>query len=291
MAKKNRGQQPNAPELQQILLDSPTSQQPPHNPYYPNLNSITTTNQQIPPPPYSDLSIVAPQHSVPMSRINQQGSNTSYTRFSNDLPRQAPPPTVIVHQAAPHHDRRVEKYHRKVRKFNNELFIACLVAIGLSLYSYSLYNQRPCVNFLVHQPSKDISIKVYDVREMHLYVAYGSLFLLLISLAKCGSGESNDYSCYLFLVRLSTFIAAVYTGYLAYLAFYSPCTLKMGDLATNALKTLGSLVGEMPSPDKGLFGESNVIQVAQDDKPGALIFFMDIFNFILYFAAFMGSVC
>lgn len=185
-------------------------------------------------------------------------------------------------------DPRVERFHRKVRKFNLEMMLATIIVIGLSFYANSLYSRRLCLNFLVHQPTKDIAINVYDVRNMQLYTAYASVFLLIVCLTKCSTGESKSYSCYFTLVGFTTFVLTLYTGYLAYLAFYTPCALKGQELAANAIKTFAGIFdSKLPSPDKGLFHESNVFQLIDEDKEGVLIFFVDFMNFIFYLSGFI----
>lgn len=295
---KKNNHQPNAPEFQQILLESNVSRQPAHNPYYPDLE---VGSALLPPPPYSDLSISTSDHHrhqtnqfVPTTTmghsIPRSGAGTNYARFSNQSAPGAPPATVIVQQQPLYMNRKFELKQRKVRKFNNEMLLVALFAIGLSVYAHHLYSQRTCVNFLVHAPVKDVSITINNVRDMHLFVAYGSIFILILCLAKCAGGDSHSHSCYLLLMTLTTFMGTLFTGYLAYLAFYSPCSLKASELISNTLKTIvGSMADTLPAPDKRVFGESNVIDLAREDAPGVWIFFIDVFNFILYLSGFISA--
>ena len=126
---------------------------------------------------------------------------------------------------------------------------------------------------------------------MHITVATLSGFLLLICLAKSATGyNSKSYSCYLCIIGFFTFLVTLFTGYLAYLAFYSPCAPKIGEVASNLGRSFfGSITDSLPPPEKGFFGESNVLTVAQDDREGVLIFIFDVLNFIFYFAVFLTS--
>lgn len=275
---------PNAPDWQQIPLNYPV-QQPPHNPYY--QDHSPTTNFVPPPPSYSDISVALPAKSIPMSRVNSSMPNANYQQLNSaNMPRQGP----IIIQTPVHYDRRADKYHNKVKKFNTEIILVALLAIGLSLYAYNLFGRRPCINFVVHQPSKDFTIRVYDVRDAHMHVVYFSVAALFLAFIKAASGRSKHYGCYLFLIGLITFLATIHTGYLAYLAFYTPCTLTGSQIVSGTLKSAASLFDtSLPSPDKGLMGEKSVFDYIRDDRDGVIIFFMDLFNFILYLSAFVGS--
>ena len=222
-----------------------------------------------------------------MSHSNNPAS-ANYARLSNNLPRHVPA-TVIVQQPITY-NRREEKYQRKVRKFNNEMLLVALLAVVLSVYANSLYSKRNCINFLVHQPAKDVNVRIQDVRDAHIVVAYGSIVVLFVCLINCLPGERRNYSCYLLLIGLSTFVGTIYTGYLAYLAYYSPCSLKVNELLANSLKTVIGAFENLPSPDKGLFNESNVFQLASEDREGVIIFFIDLFNFFLYLSAFVSAI-
>lgn len=275
--------QPNAPDLHQILLNSPV-QQPPHNPYY---QDHSQTSNFVPPPPYSDTSA----KSISMVRANLSAPpvNIDYQQMHNtsNMPRQAP---IIIHQTPIHYDRRAERYHDKVRKFNTEMILVALVAIGLSMYAYNLFGQRPCINFVVHQPSKDFTVYVNDVRDAHLHVIYVSVAILLLAFIKAATGRSKSYGCYLFLIGLITFIATIHLGYLAYLAFFTPCTLNGSQLASGLIKGAVSLFDtSLPSPDRRMLGEKSVFDYIKDDRDGVIIFFIDFFNFILYLSAFVSS--
>lgn len=285
MAKKTKGRQPNAPELQEILLESPTVQQPPHNPYYPD-----TSSSFLPPPPYSDLSTSAAAVMQPKVHLQQGTAAPNYSRLQNNLAGDAASTVIVQQQPVLHYDRRAERYHRKVRKFNNEMLLVSIVTIILAFYAHSLFAERNCINYTVHQPNKDFVIRVNDVREAQLNIAYGGVLILLLCLIKCGTGESKSYSCYIFLIALMTFFGTIFTGYVAYLAYWSPCTLKLSEVLQNASKSvLGFLADNLPSPDKRLLNESNVFQLAQDDKPGVLVFFLDFFIFVMYLSGFISA--
>lgn len=278
--------QPNAPDLHQILLNSPV-QQPPHNPYY---QGHSQASNFVPPPPYSDTSaksipMVPANLSTPPANIDYR--EIDYQQLHNNMPRQAP---IIIHQTPIHYDRRAQRYHDKVRKFNTEMILVALVAIGLSVYAYNLFGQRPCINFVVHQPSKDFTIHVNDVRDAHLHVIYMSVAILILAFIKAATGKSNSYGCYLFLIGLITFIATIHLGYLAYLAFFTPCTLNGSQIASGVIKGAVSLFEtSLPSPDKRMLGEKSVFDYIRNDKDGVIIFFIDLFNFILYLSAFVSS--
>lgn len=304
MAKKTKGRQPNAPELQEILLASPTIQQPPHNPYYQDMRerdheyfSSTVRNygpsaNPLPPPPYSDLSQSAATVMQPKVNLHR-GASSNYARLQNHLTSGDAANTVISVQQQPTalYDRIAERHHRRVRKFNNEMIIAALVSIVVSFYAHSLYSERHCINYTVHQPNKDFIVRLNDVRDAQLTIAYGSVIVLLVCMIKCGTGQSKSYSCYIFLIALMTFFGTLCTGYLAYLAYWSPCSLKLSEVISNAGKSiLGLIADQLPSPDKRLLNESNVFQLAQDDKAGVMIFFLDLSNFIVWLSAFISAI-
>lgn len=285
MAKKTKGRQPNAPELQEILLESPTIQQPPHNPYYPD-----TSSSFLPPPPYSDLSTSAAAVMQPKVNLHQGTAASNYSRLQSNLAGDAASTVIVQQQPVLHYDRRAERYHRKVRKFNNEMLLVSIVTIILAFYAHSLYAERSCINYTVHQPNKDVVIRVNDVREAQLNIAYGSVLILLLCLIKCGTGQSKSYSCYILLIALMTFFGTIFTGYVAYLAYWSPCTTKLSELLQNTAKSVFGLIADhLPSPDKRLLAESNVFQLAQDDKAGVLIFFLDFFIFVMYLSGFISA--
>lgn len=146
-------------------------------------------------------------------------------------------------------------------------------------------------DFTVHKPNKDLKISISTVRDMHLTVASASGLIVLLCVVKSAMGfRGKSHSCYLFLIGVLTFFVTLFTGYLAYLSFYSPCALKVNELFSNLLKTsLGSLTDSLPAPERGVFGESNVIQVANEDRRGVAIFAIDLSNFAFYFAAFLTS--
>ena len=197
---------------------------------------------------------------------------------------------MVIHQVP--YNPRAERYSRKVRSFNNQLLVVSILAAVGSFYAYGLYDRRPCLfDFTVHKPSKDLKISITDVRNLHINVVYMSALIAVLCLLKSATGySSKSYSCYLFLTGLLTFFATITTGYLAYLTFYSPCAIKTNEIFTNLSKTLaGSLADSLPSPDRGLFGESNVLQVADEDRKGVLIFFIDVANFFAYFVAFLTA--
>lgn len=223
-----------------------------------------------------------------MSRINNLPAS-NYTRFQQQHSQHVPT-TVIVQQPSNRQHDRAEKYHKKVKKFNTQLMLGAIIAFCSSIYAHSLYDNRNCVSgFIVHQPAKDVNITISQVREMHLFVVYMSIFILFLCLAKASTGRSKSYACYMFLIGLATLITAVFTGYLAYLTFYSPCSLKLAELATNAVRTIMGSFEKIPSPEKGVFNESNVFQLYREDKSGLTIFLIDIFNFMTYLTFFVNA--
>lgn len=289
MGKKSNSKnstRPNAPEFQQILLH----QQPPHNPYYPD--PAANHLPHIPPPPYSDTTVpITSTHNTRVTMSPTNGNNNYSPLPSNHYPRQT---SVVIHpqpQIAVPYDRRADVYHRRVASFNRNVLLSGILAALSYTYVYGLYDQRHCVfDYVVHKPSKDCSITIQMVHRWHLNMAYGSVFMVLLSLAKCSTGRSKNYSCYLFLVGICSLVATIFSGYLAYLAFYSPCTMKGSDIITNVGKTAISFIADsLPSPDKGYFNESNVFKSAEDDKPGVIIFLVDVVNFIAYFVMFITS--
>lgn len=292
MGKKSvRTNQPNAPELQQMLLDSDASNNithPPTNPYYPEL-STALSRSQLPPPPYNDLS--APMMSttsvVPLGYIHHQ-------QQAGDMPRQLTSgATSVVISRPNYYDHRAAKQNRRVRRFNNEVFLCSLLTAVLAICAYRQYDNRTCLyEFIVHKPSADLEITIGNVRDSHILVFYISVALMLLSLVKCMFGDCKNYSCYLFVMAVVSLLGTLLTVYIAWLAFYSPCGTNLKNLATNTLKTIaGKMVDTLPSPDKGIFGESNVLQQFKDghDVNGLVVFMIDAFNCILYLSLFISS--
>lgn len=280
MAKKDKYDkaQPNAPELQQIL------QQPSHNPYYPDVSA-----QLLQPPPYSELTVPinsALTSPAPMSQVNRN----NWTHAHADYPRQA---SVVIHhpQVAVPYDSRAERYHRRISSFNNYTLFTAIMAVMLSIAAYRLYSERLCLFDFTVLKDKDVTITIKQVREAHLTIAYGSGFIILLCLAKSATGQSRSYSCYLLLIGISTFIATLSTGYLAYLAFYSPCSTKINGILTSMEKTVvGMFSSSLPAPERSVFGETSVFSPSnRDDRQGVLIFLFDLVNFILYCSAFLKS--
>lgn len=140
--------------------------------------------------------------------------------------------------------------------------------------------------------SKDYTVTIKVVREMHLSVAYLSGFVFFCTLAKATTGyNSKSYSCYLFLTSMFTLIGTCFTGYLAYLAFYSPCSTEIVEIFKTATKTiLSSFTNNLPPPEKGVFGEKNVIMLRDDDQYGVLIFILDAVNLLFYASIFIASI-
>ncbi|CAA3006404.1 Hypothetical predicted protein [Olea europaea subsp. europaea] len=216
MAKKDKKNnssrmQPNAPEYQQILHQH--NPQPPHNPYYPDPASVIHTSIQQPPPPYSShlthsppvTSSAAIYHSVPMSQLN----DISYPRVSHGQS-----PHVVVQAPGVPYDYRADKYKRKVRSFNNQAMIIAFFAILLSVSAYQMYANRNCINqFVIHKPSKDIEVKISDVRNMHLNIAYASGIVILLCLMRSAFGyHDKTYGCYLLILGLISFFTALNAG-------------------------------------------------------------------------------
>lgn len=285
-SKSNSGPRPNAPEFQ-IL------QQPAHNPYYPDPSAATLLTSP-PPPPYSDsfgtttTTITTPSPLLPMSQVN---SNISYPRIS--APGRSDHIPITIHTSSHHYDRRVERYNQKVRSFNIQSKVLAFFSVAFALCAYNLYEGRSCIfDFTVHKPDKDHTITIKDVRNMHLNVIYLSGFLFVFCLAKSVLGyKSKSYCCYRFLITLFTLVCTIFTGYLAYLALYSPCALKSSEIATNLGKTLLSpFVDQLPSPDRGMFGETTVLDVTKEDRNGLIIFILDATNFVFYLSIFLSSL-
>lgn len=275
---------PNAPEFH-------VHQQPAHNPYYPDPSAALLTS---PPPPYSDLTVPISSttvaynnhrllNAVPMAQINQ-ASNIDYSRIRQN------PDHVIVQASTLPYDRRAERYNRRIRSFNNQTLLIAILAFISSCCAFNLYSNRNCLfNFTVIKPSKDLDITIQMVRDMHLPVAGMSLFIVLICLMKsCCGYKSKSYSCYLFIIGLTTFCITLFTAYLAYLAFWSTCANTIGEIASNTAKTLiGRFVDKLPSPEN--METTNVFNVTGEDRNGMIIFLLDLANAIFYGSIFLVS--
>ena len=127
---------------------------------------------------------------------------------------------------------------------------------------------------------------------MHIGVVWGSAIVIVLSLVKSIAGQSKSYSIYLFLMGLCTFVLTMFSWYLAYLAFFSPCALKWNEMLNQSAKTFtGWLADRLPAPDQGVFSESNVFTYAEDDKPGVMIFLVDLVTATMYAITFLSSLC
>lgn len=284
MARKNKAtgkKEPNAPpELQQVLLDH--TRQPAHNPYYPDPSLIAN----LPPPPYSQLTTpltTTSYNSVPMAHIN----NADLSAY----PRE---PSVII-QSVPSnlpYDSRIERYHQRVKSFNRHSLLVSILIFTLAIWAHNQYSDRPCIwSATVHKPNKDLDITFSTVRYMHLDVACGSCVIFILCVVRAISGKSSSYSCYLFLMGLCSFVLTLHTGYLAYLAFFSPCAINFNEYLRNGAKSfLASISDSLPAPDRGFFGEKSVFNYVEDDRKGVLIFVADLVNFLLYFGTFINAI-
>lgn len=264
---KSKKTQPNAPGLQHFSPQD-SSRQPPLNPYYPSLPDH--------PPPYPDLST-----SYPLSQVNRAAYQPEA------MPLQ-PPSTVIIQSSS--YDRRREKYVKSVKKFGYEALLVAIFCLVLSQVAVSLYSKRTCANYLVHQPAKDVSIMYTDVRDYHNSIGLIS-FVMILALATRVFCTQNGYPGYMFLIGFIALIGTIATGYLAYLSFYSPCVLDWEETPKNIAKSiLGKFTDTLPSPDKGVLGERNVLQLAEQDRYGVIVFGIDIFIFILFLSTFLSSL-
>lgn len=214
-------------------------------------------------------------------------NDITYPRINHSAAGATP---IVIQAPGPAYDYRADRHRRKVRSFTSQTIVVAILSIVLAVWAYSLYNERSCIDqFVVHKVNKDFEIKIKDVRQQHLTMAYASGFIIIVCLLKNAIGfGGKSHGCFLFLVGLFSFIMCLHNGYIAYLAFYSPCTL--GDFTTSAAKTvISKFVDSLPTPDKGLFGESNVIAEAKNDANGLAIFLMDIMNAIFYLSIFLSS--
>lgn len=275
MGKTSR--KPNAPELQQILLSTP-NQQLPYNPYQQH------TSHFEPPPSYSNTA-----NSVPLNRFNsldpQQVNMNNYQHLSSDNGNQA---RVIIQQRPIQYDSR-DKRHKKVKEFNREMIFLSLFVIISSVCSHQLlWTKRQClVNFTVAQSGKDLTIRIFDVRDGHLYVAYASCVIFFLALIKSAVGRSSNYGCYLFIMGFGALIVALYAGCLAFLSYHAPCTPDTERLVSEAGKTAINLMGL--TPDKPTIGEKSVFDYMKEDTYGVWIFGINVVNFALYLSAFIAS--
>lgn len=221
-------------------------------------------------------------------------SRPGQAQLSNNYPRQQPiSPTVIVQhppRLANPYNHRKEIRHQKIRKFNNEMAVAAILCVIFSAYAYSLFEHRPCINTMVEKHG-EARMNVFDVRDAQVTIAYFGLFILLISLIKCATGKNNSYCCYLFIVAIASGFFSIVTGFAAYYAFYTPCVLSAKELINNTVKTIAGSFLENVWAGKEMFGESNVLELAREDKAGVIIFFIDVFNFLIYCSLFITSIC
>lgn len=293
--KANTRKQPNAPELQEYLLNSASTQQPPHNPYYPDLGPSSSQHFGAP-PAYNELTRPGQSSALALSNIRSsamdQSSDIDYSRMSNIPQVHNVPGTVIIQQPEITYDRKAYKYHERIKRYNMDRAIVAFLAIFATSYSISLYRHRKCVNYLVDRPFANVTIYLSGVCELHQYIILGSFLIFIICLLKCCTGKNRSYSCYLFVMVILNFIMTLVTGYIAYLAFFSPCALGLKDLVTAGIKTgLGAILKDpLPAPDKGVFNEPNVFQYAREDGYGVIIFLIDLFSFIAYVSGFLTGL-
>lgn len=291
--KSSLSSRPNAPELQQILLNSPTNQQPAHNPYYLNLESDYSQQQDIPPPPYSDLAVTnrsSPyiNNSLPMATIKNPTS-------SYRPPNIQQAPTVIIQSTSPitHIDRRIEKRNNHVRKFNSEMAGAAMMIILLSVAAYILFTERPCIESnIVQKVGKNSAITYRHVKEFQNINIYGAVLVLVICFGKFCCMRSDHHGCYVFLMSVSLFFITILSGYVAYLSFYSPCTTEISQNLVAFGKTIiNTFSDETPRfLDKEIANANNVFQWTQQDIKGVWIFLIDVFNFIIFLSGFFSAV-
>lgn len=283
MGKKSKHIQPNAPELQQVLLDSHFTQ-PPHNPYYPDLSNHSHINQ-LPPPPYPDLSTNSRSNSFGMVRTNAPS-----TVRNQDLPRQAPSTIVVQQPVTIAHNYAEEAHARKVRRFNNELFILGFITLILACIANHLFIKRRCPNYIVHQPTREVSFHINDVRDAQLMIAAFSVVPILVSLVRCAQGNTKSHSGYLTLVAIISFCGALFTGYVSYLAFYSSCPVKVGEIANSLARTFFNDVANIQLPNEGVFAKSNVIETINGDPNGIIILIIDALISLSFFCEFFESI-
>lgn len=273
MGKRNNSQ-PNAPDLQQVLLN-PQASQPPHNPYYPDLSGA-----QLPPPP--------PYPAANRDHSTSSRMQSAYSTHHGDyqLPRQA---TVVIQQApASSYD---YSHAKRVRRFNSEVLVGGLLMIICSTVAYNLFIKRRCIDFVILKPAEDTVITVYTVRDGQLTTAFLGAVIFAVAILRCCQGATKTYSCYLTLVAILTFIATIITGYLSYLAYYSPCPASFEHIATNLVKTFVSkLATSVPSPERGIFGEANVFTYVKEDPSGVTIFALNLFMCLINASIFLSSL-
>lgn len=288
MARKNKKSDsagPSAPVISQL----------PTNPYYPDPQS---SSQLLPAPPSYSQSTVPlkspinnlPTITNPMSANNYAGdSSVNYSRYQN-YPNQRSGASVIIQQVPYNH--RTEVYNHKVKSFNTNLIITSILAAISSYFAYTLYRDRPCVfNFVVYK-RKDVKIELNDVRDSHLSIVSGSAVIVILCLLKSAIGfRGKSHPCFLFPIAVVTFFMTISTLGLAYLAFYTPCAPSVNELMKNLGKTFMASIGaDLPTPDRGLFNESNVFMVFNEEPKGVVIFLIDVWNFIVFLFAFLKSI-
>lgn len=298
MAKKGKNRYPNAPpEQQTILLESPIGQQPPHNPYYPDIS------QHIAPPPYSDLSTstattVPYQATTRMTNGNiMNNNNPRYERFANAPggPQQAP--TVVVQRVASSgRDFIYSRYTEKVRNYNRSMALISVFSIALSCLVLYFFSLRPCFDdFVIHQLGPEKIVTVRNLKVMPFNIIFISLVVLVISILKSCIGYGKNSSCFLFLMGLVSLYAMLGAGYMAYLSFYTPCVASLNELFTNTAKTLitkGLSMFDMDvaGPQKGYFNEKNVFDYAKEDLLGIYTFLINAMICLFYFAGFLDAL-
>lgn len=220
--------------------------------------------------------------------------NPYYPSWSEPYPELAPvysqqPPTIVVQ--TPIRDYRMERYHRKVRKFGIEVSFVGIIAAIAYIVAHELYSKRTCINYLVYKPSSDVTVMYSDVKDYQNSMALLSLGVLVLASIRCLFTQ-RGHSLYVFLNGLLLFVAAFSSGVLAYLALYSPCKLDVETALTGLIKTgVGSIMDKTPRPDIGFFSEKNVFETAEQDGFGVGIFFLDLSAFLLFLSAFFSSIC
>lgn len=282
---KTKGVKPNAPQFEELLSHSHQMRQLPHNPHYPNLTADLAA-----PPSYSEA--LVPPYAGATSNLPRQAAGPGYVPC-----QQAPLTRVIVHgQPTIVHDRKREQYNKKVVKFSTNLALTALLVCFLAYGAFHLYAKRPCFNFVVHKPVEGIKIELNTVVEMHRLVILGSLCLLVLAIFRCCFTRTG-YPLFMGLASLGTFIATIYTGYLAYLAFYSPCyppdtvVRSVNDIVDSAKSFVDKIFSNKEGGSANiLITNTNVFQYGEYDRNGLYIFGIDMLIFFLTLTEFLGTL-
>lgn len=279
--------QPNAPQFEHLLYDdhNHTSQQPPHNPYYPTLsNSNNIAYHHQSPPAYSDLATTT----VPLTQLhaNQAAHRHQYPR---SMTNQSPTTVVMSHPTTDYMYRRRYEKVKKAKKFGCEILLVAIIIVVFTQATLYLYQKRTCTNYVITKFAPDFTIRYDHVKDFNLLCR--ALAVILFALGLLKYSVTGPCGCFIsFLVGIVALIGTILAATACYLSFYTPCFVGFEETIKNIVKSAVAMIADkVPGPEEGIFMEKNVIQTIEHDPNGVYIFGLNLGVFILFISTFFAS--